>query len=123
MYIQYIGFNLAANSRIYNFDVIDKAAEAREFTVKVQSEAFRPAHLKIQDGPDICFERLERELERETKESRVEAHLSIGKGDIQEYLEGHYPLKAHSKKTASYGSQSSRITGTSGANLYRVGRA
>ena len=27
MYIQYIGFNVAASSRIYNFDVIDKAEE------------------------------------------------------------------------------------------------
>ena len=88
MYIQYIGFNVAASSRVYNFDVIDKAAEAREFTVKIQSEAFRTAHLKMQDGPGICFERLEQELERETKESRAEAHLSIRERDIQEYLEG-----------------------------------
>jgi SPX domain protein involved in polyphosphate accumulation len=122
MYIQYIGFNVAASSRIYNFDVIDKAEEAREFTVKVQSEAFRSAHLKFQDGPDICFERLEQELERETQESRAEAHLSIGERDIQEYLEGHYPRKPLAKKTASSGAQSSRITGTSGAEPYRLER-
>jgi len=102
MYIQYIGFNVAASSRIYNFDVIGKAEEAREFTVKVQSEAFRSAHLKFQDGPGICFERLEQELESETQESRAEAHLSIGKRDIQEYLEGRYPRKPLAKKTASF---------------------
>jgi len=56
MYIQYVGFNLAASSRIYNFDVID-TKETREFTVKVQSTAFRPAGLKLQDGPAICFAR------------------------------------------------------------------
>lgn len=50
MYIQYVGFNVAASSRIYNFDVLDTREEAREFTVKVQSEAFRPARLKFQDG-------------------------------------------------------------------------
>ncbi len=101
MYIQYVGFNVAASSRIYNFDVID-TAETREFTVKVQSEAFRPARLKAQDGPGICFERLEQELEGETQESRAEAHLSIGKRDIQEYLEGHYPRQPLRKKTVSY---------------------
>ena len=90
MYIQYVGFNVAASSRIYNFDVLDTREEAREFTVKVQSQAFRPARLKAQDGPDICFERLEQELEGETQESRAEAHLRIGERDIQEYLEGHY---------------------------------
>jgi hypothetical protein len=82
MYIQYVGFNVAASSRIYNVDVID-TAEAREFTVKVQAEAFRPARLKLQDGPDICFERLEQELEGETQESRAEVHLSIGERDIR----------------------------------------
>ncbi len=87
MYIQYVGFNVAASSRIYNFDVLDTREEAREFTVKVQSEAFRPAGLKLQDGPGICFARLNQELQGETQESRAEAHLSIGAQDIQEYLE------------------------------------
>ena len=102
MYIQYLGFNVAASSRIYNFDVIDKAEEAREFTVKVESETFRSAHLKFQDGPGICFERLEQELERETRESRAAAHLRIGKRDIREYFEGHYPRKPLAKKTTSF---------------------
>lgn len=88
MYIQYVGFNVAASSRLYNFDVID-IAEAREFTVKVQSEAFRPAALKLQDGPDICYARLKQELEGETQESRAEAHLDIGERDVEEYLEQH----------------------------------
>jgi len=85
MYIQYVGFNFAASSRVYNFDVID-TKEAREFTVKVQSEAFRPARLKAQNGPGICFGRLEQELQGETRESRAEVRLSIGERDIQEYL-------------------------------------
>jgi hypothetical protein len=97
MYIQYVGFNVAASSRTYNFDVIDPK-EAREFTVQVQSEAFRPAGLKLQDGPDICFARLKQELEGETGESRAEAHLSIGERDIAEYLEEHYPRKPLAKK-------------------------
>ena len=90
MYIQYIGFNVASSSRIYKFDVID-TGESREFTVKVQAEAFRPARLKLQDGPGICFARLQQELQGETQESRAEAHLSIGEREIQEYLGRHYP--------------------------------
>ncbi len=82
MYIQYVGFNVAASSRIYNFDVVD-TKEAREFTVEVQSE-------KLQDGPDICFARLKLELEGETQESRAEAHLNLGERNIQEYSEQHY---------------------------------
>ena len=89
MYIQYVGFNVADRSRIYNFDVID-TQEAREFTVEVQSDAFRPGCLKLQDGPDICFARLKLELEGETERSPAEAHLSLGERNIQEYSEQHY---------------------------------
>ncbi len=97
MYIQYVGFNVAASSRIYNFDVID-TKEAREFTVKVQSEAFRPAALKLQDGPGICFTRLQQELEGETQASRAEPHLGIREQDIAEYVEEHYPRKPANKR-------------------------
>lgn len=97
MYIQYVGFKLADSSRVYNFDVID-TAEAREFTVNVQSEAFRPAGLKLQDGPDICFGRLKQELQAETQEARAEAHLNIGEPDIREYLERHPPQPPSKRK-------------------------
>ena len=97
MYIQYVGFNVATSSRIYDFDVID-TAEVRKFTVKVQSDAFGPARLRLQDGPGICFARLKQELQGETQEARVEAHLSIGEQYIQEYLERHYPRKPSSSR-------------------------
>jgi formate dehydrogenase assembly factor FdhD len=103
MYIQYVGFNVASSSRIYNFDVID-TAEVRKFTVKLQSDAFRPARLRLQDGPGICFARLKQELQGETPEARAAAHLSINirEQDIQEYLERHYPRQPLAKKTPSY---------------------
>ena len=93
MYIQYVGFDVAASSRAYTFRVIDTPAETREFTVKIQSEAFCSPPLKFQDGPGICFARLKLELEAETQESRSEPRLSIREQDIQEYLKRHYPLK------------------------------
>src|SRR5205814_7723636 len=71
MYIQYVGFNVAASSRIYNYDVLD-TKERREFTVQVQSEAFRPSGLKLQDGPSICFDRLKRELGAETEQTVID---------------------------------------------------
>jgi hypothetical protein len=98
MYIQYVGFDSAASSRIYAFHVIDTPHEARDFTVNVQFEAFRPDCLKLQDGPGICFARLAKELGGETLESRTEARLSIGERDIQEYRERHYPRKPQAKK-------------------------
>lgn len=98
MYIQYVGFDIVASSRIYSFHVIDAPHEARDFTVGVQFEAFRPDCLKLQDGPGICFARLAEVLKGETPESRAEARLSIGERDIQVYREHHYPRKPEAKK-------------------------
>jgi hypothetical protein len=93
LHIQYVGFNVGGGSRFYNFDVIGTAEESREFTVKVQSEAFRSSPLKFQDGPGICFKRLEQELEGETQESRAKTLLEVGKKEILEYVERNYPHK------------------------------
>ncbi len=112
MYIQYVGFNVAASSRVYNFDVLDPK-EAREFSVEVQTEAFRPGGLKLQDGPGISFTRLKQELQGETQEARVRAHLSIGERDIQEYMEQHYPRKPLGRRARVYQGSSSRMSGAS----------
>jgi hypothetical protein len=93
MFIQFAGYDIEANSRIYNFDVMDPPREAREFTVEIESKTSRWGSLQLQDGPSICFERLRRELERETPESCVEPHLHIGEQDVREYLARQHPQK------------------------------
>lgn len=98
MHIQYVGFDISAGSRIYSFHAIDALAAARDFTVAVQSAAFRPDGLKFQDGPDICFTWLGHELEKQTPEIRTAAHLSIGELDIKEYLDNHHTQKPKRKK-------------------------
>ncbi|HEY2932421.1 MAG TPA: hypothetical protein VGK99_11815 [Acidobacteriota bacterium] len=99
MQIQYVGFNVAADSRIYNFHVVQAAEETREFMLEVQFEAFRSSSLKFQDGPGLCWGRLKRELDGETQTLRAPACLRIGNEDIAEYLEQHYPRKRRSKPT------------------------
>jgi hypothetical protein len=93
LYIQYVGFDNGVKSRLYAFHVIDSPLETREFTVKVQADVFGTGSLKFQDGPGICFDRLQRELGIETQESRAAVFLNIGELDIQEYRARHYPRK------------------------------
>jgi len=91
MYIQYSGFKVAENSRIYSFKVLDAAKVQREFTVRIPSDTNHWASLKLQDGPGICFERLEKELDGETTVALAQTELSITEQDIQEYMKRHYP--------------------------------
>jgi len=102
MYIQYVGFEIAASSRVYAFQVLNAPDAARDFTVTVQSQAFRPNGLKLQDGPGICFARLGRELQVPAQESLAERHLTIGEGDIKEYLVLHGPPKSQGRKELTH---------------------
>jgi hypothetical protein len=101
MYIQYVGFDVAASSRIYNFHVIDTLEKAREFTVNIESDAFRTARLKLQDGPAICFAQLKQELQGETGASPAGNNLIIVERDIREYWERHHPRPPLEHKTES----------------------
>lgn len=93
MNIQYVGFNVGATARVYTFRVVEALEKIREFTVKVQLQAFRSTPLKFQDGPDLCLARLKRELEGETQASRAGLNLRIEGEDIQHYLERRHPRK------------------------------
>jgi hypothetical protein len=86
MYIQYLGFDVTSGCRIYKFQVLNNLVEARQFSVRVESAAFCSTSLRLQDGPDICYGQLEQKLEAETDVSRVDAQLTIGDEDVQEYL-------------------------------------
>jgi len=117
MFIQFAGYDIEANSRIYNFDVMDPPREAREFTVEIGSKTSRWGSLKLQDGPSICFERLRRELERETPELYAESHLRIREQDIQEYLARQRPReKAFGHKSERANPLSPRHTQVFGAD-------
>ena len=91
--IQYEGLVVARTSRDYNFLVIDALRESRQFTVKVPLDLFRSTSLQYQDGPSICFEILQKELDSDTQEPPAKSRLNIGEQDIREYMERHYPRK------------------------------
>ena len=100
MFIQFARYEIAANSRIYKFDVFDPPRKAREFSVEVESPTSHSASLKLQDGPSICFDRLRHELERETPELCAEPRLHIGEQDIREYMARHHPREKISRHKA-----------------------
>jgi len=93
MMIQYVGFQVRAHSRAYDFLVTDVPAAPREFIVSIELTAFSSAGLKFQDGPDICFSRLKRELEQETEEVRANLNLLVAGDDVQAYVDRHRPPK------------------------------
>ena len=98
MFIQYIGFEIAGGARVYAFRVINPPETPRDFTVTIQTAAFRSDCLKLQDGPGICYARLSQALQGERQDSLVDRHLSIGDREIHEYLAKYASRNSHGKK-------------------------
>lgn len=59
--LRYIGFSSTADGREYAFRVTD-GIEARHFVLLIGHEVFAAGEARFQDGPDLCFSRLQRDL-------------------------------------------------------------
>src|SRR5260370_7262574 len=60
--VQFVGFEVKALVREYNFHVRQASSEIREFTLTIVNEAFNSRRVRYQDAPEICSLRLHREL-------------------------------------------------------------
>ena len=60
--VQYVGFTAGTLVREYSFIVRDESGQPREYTVTIANEAFVSRRARYQDGPNICLQRLRREL-------------------------------------------------------------
>lgn len=84
--IQYQGFQDAPGRREYALDA-QRGDQRRRYTVWIEQAAFAARRALLQDGPDICYQKLLREIEA----SQLEGADCIGvtDGDLQAYREAH----------------------------------
>ncbi len=61
--VRYLGFECTSEGRIYRLRVDAGVETPRLYTVAIPSEAFDTRRARFQDAPELCFERLQRELE------------------------------------------------------------
>ena len=59
---EYLGFTVNDTSRMYRLRVRQLSGEERTYTLSIANRAFLEHRVSYQDGPLICYMRLEREL-------------------------------------------------------------
>lgn len=59
--VRYVGFSSTADGREYSFRVTD-GIEPRQFVLLIGHEIFAAGEARFQDGPDLCYSRLQRDL-------------------------------------------------------------
>lgn len=89
-FLQYLGFSDTSARREYAL-VARLGETMREYTVWIEQAAFARGKAMRQDGPDICFQRLRRELEL----LGLAGNESIGLTDAElaSYRDAHAPKR------------------------------
>jgi hypothetical protein len=86
--IQYLGFGNVNGRREYVLDV-QRGKETRRYTVWIELAAFSRGQALLQDGPDICYQKLLRELA--DPEQHVSHGIEVTERDLAAYRESHAP--------------------------------
>jgi len=86
--LEYLGFRNAADRREYVLRA-RSGPDAREFTVWIAHTAFAARQALLQDGPDICFQKLQRELALVAWSG--DACVGVTEADLASYRAAHAP--------------------------------
>lgn len=88
--IRYVGFRTTSNLREYTFLVKEGADEACEYKLTIPNAAFLSHRARYQDAPDICAQRVQRELDSSGSHP-VNTHCAITEGELEAYRSAHSP--------------------------------
>ena len=96
--VEYVGFRTTSDHREYVLRSRDGAGR-REYTVGIAHEQFASGRARYQDGPAICYAKLERELQG--PEPSQASHFEVSEADLVEFQKAHAsPQKRRHKATA-----------------------
>jgi hypothetical protein len=86
MAVEYRGFQNVGRWREYRL-VVGRGAEASRYTVSIELAAFAERQALLQDGPDICYQKLLRELRG--PEQPVPFALAVTEAELAAYRAAH----------------------------------
>jgi len=96
--LEYLGFKTTSDSREYHLRS-RVGADRRDYTVGIAHEAFASGQARYQDGPAICYEKLERELH--APEPSQACHFDVDAADLLAFHQAHAsPQKKRQKPAA-----------------------
>lgn len=84
--VQYLGFQDAPGRREYEIRV-RRGDQSRQYTLWIARAAFAERQALLQDGPDICYQKLLRALA--DPELPTEDCIGVTEGDLADYRETH----------------------------------
>lgn len=88
--MEYVGFTTREEHREYTLRVRPPGGEARQVVVAIPSEAFLAHRVRYQDGPEICYLKLQHQLAGEPG-APLPDRLEVTNTDLEAYKVAHTP--------------------------------
>lgn len=85
--VEYVGFHSTSERREYRL-LLHSGAETREYTVGIEIAAFTSGHARYQDGPEISYLKLSREL-LVSGEAPAVGGYTVSDAELTEYRRAH----------------------------------
>ncbi len=88
--IEYLEFRAGETAREYRLRV-RRGADVRGVTVAIPNEAFLSGRARYQDGPGICFLKIQRELAAQEEGALLARDHRVTDEELEEYKVSHTP--------------------------------
>jgi len=88
--IEYLGFTVKEGTREYKLRARPRGGEYQAYTLAISNESFLAHRVRYQDGPDICFLKLQRELIA-CGETLPPLHHDVTDAELEDYRVAHTP--------------------------------
>jgi hypothetical protein len=87
--VEYVGFKTTADSRLYTLRT--RTADAsRDFTVSIPNSLFIAGRAKFQDGPELAYQKLQREMAGRDTELEGGTFI-VTEAEFEAFREAHRP--------------------------------
>jgi hypothetical protein len=87
--VEYVGFKANVAEREYTLR-LKRQDVSLQFTLVIPSAAFLSGRARFQDAPEICFQKLHREI-LACSDGLPEARLAVTDADLEAYRASHLP--------------------------------
>ena len=86
--VEYVGFQTVGDCRHYQLRV--RSADAsHDYTVSIPNALFAPGFAKFQDGPELAFQRLQREMALDPEPAQ--GSFTVTTAEFEAFREAHRP--------------------------------
>jgi len=95
-HVEYMGFKSLESTREYRLRVHQGANVLQDVTIVIQNSAFLTKLVRYQDGPELCFHKLQRAVAGST--DTMPERLYVSDTDLADYAAAHAPKPSRRSK-------------------------